>query len=54
MDNFQKRKKGKNKAKETFNRYGRYTAKSLRIKTTIAENSKGKKPKFDSTQRQKK
>ena len=54
MDNFQKRKKGKDKSKNTFNKYGKYTSKSLRIQTTIAENSKGKKPKFDSTQRRKK
>ena len=54
MDNFQKRKKGKDKSKNTFNKYGKYTTKSMRIQTTIAENSKGKKSKFDLTQRHKK
>lgn len=53
MDNLQKRKKGKDKSKNTFNKYGKYTTKSLRIQITIAENSKGKKSKFDSSQRQK-
>ena len=46
MDNFQKRKKGKDKSKKTFNKYGKYTNKSIRVQNTITENSKGKKIKI--------
>ncbi len=41
---YQKRKKGKDKSKDTYNKYGKYTNKSLRIRqaTLNAILAKGK------------
>ena len=43
MDNFKERKRGKDKQKNTFNKYGKYTNKSIRIRQEVTANQEVKK-----------
>ena len=47
------RKKGKNKAKNTFNKYGKNTARGIRIKQSNLQNQEANKKNFNSKKNKK-
>ena len=47
------RKKGKNKAKNTFNKYGKNTARGIRIKQSNLQNQAANKKNFNSKKNKK-